>query len=75
VHVEPWFGLPQVIQIASCCLFDSISAVFNHCELHHNLCKTNAKKNKKKNQSCFYFGRCYDSIFSDEMENDSAKHV
>jgi len=52
VQVESWFSLPQLIQVASCSLFDLVSVVFNHYNY------TNSFKKTKK--SCFCFGRFYD---------------
>jgi len=40
-----------MIQIASCCLFNLIIAVFNHCELRHNFAKQMAKIAKKNNHA------------------------
>jgi len=30
VQVEPWFNLPHLIQVVSCCLFDLVTVVFKH---------------------------------------------
>jgi len=40
--VQPWFNLPHLIQVASCCLFDLVIVVFNHYNY-----KNSFKKNKK----------------------------
>jgi len=43
VQVEPWFNLPHLIQVASCCLFNLVTVVFYHynCKNIYGKKKTN----------------------------------
>ena len=42
---EPWFNLPHLSQVASCCLFDLVTVVFNHYNYK------NSFNNKKTNRT------------------------
>jgi len=69
VQVEPWFNLIQVIQIASFCLFNLITAVFKHCELElrYNVAKHMSRITKRKTNHASILEDVM-TAFSDEME-------